>query len=69
MLNSIKNRLVGSVVLAPAIFVVLIWFGRYSASEEIAKTGIASFVLLTAGVSIVVAYCLTMFIAFLKQEK
>jgi hypothetical protein len=69
MLNQIKNRLLGSAALAPAIFVLLVWIGRYFASDEISKTGITSFVLLTAGVSIVMAYCLTMFVAFLKQEK
>lgn len=66
MLNSVRSRLMGSLLLAPAIFLPQVWCGRYFAPEAIVQSGIAQFVILTAGVSLVTAYCSTMFIAYLK---
>jgi len=56
-------RLKTSLLLAPAILLLLIWIGRFSGAEEIAKMGLMSLLLWGILTSVAISYCVTLFLS------
>lgn len=59
-----KQRFTASLVLTPAVLLLLVWIGRFPGSEEVARMGLVPFLLWALATSIVIAYCVTLYIAY-----
>ena len=64
-MNMFQNRLKPSLILMPAILLLLVWIGRFAGAEEVARIGVWQFVLLAAAVSFMISWCVTMYIRHL----
>ncbi len=62
------NRLKASLVLAPAILVLLCWIARFAGAEEVVRIGILPFVLWAAAASLVMAYVITLYVSFVAKK-
>lgn len=67
MLTTIRTRLTASLLLTPAIMLILVWVGRIAGADEVARMGIAQFLLLAAGVAFAVAATVTLYIAYVTK--
>ena len=62
------NRLKASLVLTPAILVLLCWVARFAGAEEVIRIGIVPFLLWAAAASsFVMAYLVTLYISFVAK--
>ena len=61
-------RLKTSLLLTPAILLLLVWIGRFSGAEEIAKMGLTSFLLWGVLTSVAISYCVTLFFSSLLSN-
>lgn len=61
------NRLKVSLVLTPAILVLLCWMARFAGAEEIVRIGIIPFLLWAAAASFVMAYLVTLYVSFVAK--
>ena len=61
------NRLKASLILAPAILLLLCWIGRFAGAEEVSRIGIVPFVLWAGAASIVTAYFITLYVSFVAK--
>ena len=61
------NRLKASLVLAPAILVLLCWVARFAGAEEVIRIGIVPFLLWAAAASFVMAYLVTLYVSFVAK--
>lgn len=68
MRTIVFNRLKASLVLTPAILLLLCWIARFAGTEEVARIGIVQFVLWAAAASLVMAYCITLYVSFVARS-
>ena len=61
------NRLKASLILAPALLVLLCWLGRFAGVEEVSRLGIVPFVLWAAVAAVVMSYLITLYISFIVK--
>lgn len=61
------NRLKASLILAPAILLLLCWMGQLAGAEELSRIGITSFVLWASAAAIVMAYFITLYVSFIVE--
>ena len=61
------NRLKASCILAPVILLLLCWVGRFAGTEEVARIGIAPFVLWAGAVAVVSSYVITLYVSFVAE--
>lgn len=66
-MRPLQSRIKASLILAPAILLLLAWIGRFAASDEVTKVGIWLFLLWSAAASLVIAYTITLYVAFLSK--
>ena len=62
------ERLKASLVLAPAILVLLCWIARFAGAEEVARIGIVPFVLWAAAASFAMAWLVTLYVCFVAKK-
>lgn len=62
-------RLKASLLLAPALFLLLCWIGRFAGAEEVLRIGMLPFVLLAAAVAIAIAYFVTLYAGHLTKNR
>lgn len=62
------TRSKASLILAPAILLLLVWIGTFAGAEAVAKMGLTRFVLLAIVASIVIAYCVTLYVSFVMNR-
>jgi membrane-associated protease RseP (regulator of RpoE activity) len=67
MLKTARTRFLSTLLLTPAIILVLVWIGRFAGADEVARIGIAQFLLWAAGVGFGVAATITLYIAYLTK--
>ncbi len=67
MLTTIRARLTASLLLTPAIMLMLVWIGRVAGAEEVARMGIVQFLLWAAGAAFGIAATVTLYIAYVKK--
>ena len=63
----VLNRLKASLILAPAVLILLCWLGRFAGVEEVSRIGIFPFILWAAVAAIVTAYIITLYISFIVK--
>lgn len=56
------DRLKVSLVLAPAILVLLCWMARFAGAEEVVRIGVVPFLLWAGAASLVMAYLITLYV-------
>ena len=61
------DRLKASCILAPAILLLLCWVGRFASPDEVARIGMAPFVLGAGAVAIVTSYLITLYVSFVAE--
>ncbi len=62
------TRIKASLILAPAILLLLCWIARFAAPEEVAGMGIVPFVLWAAAAAFVTAYLITLYVCFVAKK-
>ena len=62
------NRLKASLVLTPVILLLLCWVAHFGGTNEVAQFGMVRFVLLAAVVSLVIPYCITLYVSFVAKS-
>jgi hypothetical protein len=62
-------RLKASLLLAPALFLLLCWIGRFAGPEQVMRLGILPFALLSAAVAIAIAYFVTLYVHYLAKSR
>lgn len=67
MLNTLRKRLLSSLILTPGIMLLLVWIGRFAGAEAAAEMGIASFLLWALGVAFGIAVTTTLYVAYLTK--
>ena len=61
------NRLKASLILAPAILLLLCAVGRFAGAEQVLRMGIVPFVLWAGAVAIVTSYLITLYLSFVAE--
>jgi hypothetical protein len=61
------NRIKGSLILAPAILLLLCLIGRFAGSEELLRVGMGVYVIWAAATSLVVGYVVTVYVSFVAH--
>lgn len=56
-----SQRLFATLILAPGIALLLVWIGRFSGADEIAKMGTGEFLLWTIGTAFTIAATITLY--------
>jgi hypothetical protein len=67
-MQTIKQRVIASLLLTPAILLLLAWTARFAGAEEVANMGLTSFVLWSAGAAFAIAYLVTMYVEFVSNR-
>lgn len=63
------SRLKASLLLTPAISLLLIWVAVYGGSSaEVSRIGIPVFLAWAFATSLAIAYCITLYVANLRRE-
>lgn len=62
---TITIRLKAALPLAAAVFVFLVWLGRFAGADEIAQLGITEFVAWSVAVALIIAWSIILSIASL----
>lgn len=62
------TRLKASLILAPAILLLLAWIARFVGAEEVARMGIVPFALWAAAVALAMAYLVTLYVSFIAKK-
>ena len=63
-MNTWRTRSKASLILTPAILLLLVWIGTFAGVEAVAKMGLIRFMLSAIVASIVIAYCVTLYLDF-----
>jgi hypothetical protein len=63
------DRLKSSLILTPAILLLLVWIGTFSGMETVAKLGITKFMFGALVASLLMSYCVTLYVAFVSDQK
>lgn len=61
------NRLKASLILAPAILLLLCAVGRFAGAEQVLRMGIVTFLLWAGAASVVMAYLITLYASYVAQ--
>lgn len=61
------DRLKASLILAPAILLLLCAVGRFAGAEQVLRMGIVTFLLWAGAASVVMAYLITLYASFVAQ--
>ncbi len=67
-MQTIIQRLSASLLLSPAILLLLVWIGTFAGGEAVIKMGLIYFVLSAAVASIAIAYCVTLYATYLLSQ-
>ncbi len=68
MKRPVIRRLLHSFILAPAIFLLLVYIMVFSDSPLISTLGIPRLLLYAAGFALAMAYCVTMFLSAIRKD-
>ena len=68
MLMTIRIRLLASLLLTPAVVLLLVWIGRFAGTDEVARVGILQFLFWSLGVGFGIASTITLYIAYLFKS-
>jgi hypothetical protein len=68
MLKTVRSRVLATLLLTPAIVLLLVWIGRFAGADEVARIGNMQFVLWAFGVAFGIAATITLYIAFLVKS-
>lgn len=61
------NRFKASLILAPAILLLLCWIGRFAGADEASRIGIVPLVLWAGAVAVVTSYLITLYVSFVAE--
>ena len=63
------SRLKASLLLTPAIILLLAWVAVYGgSSDEVSRMGIPVFLVWVTAISLAISYCITLYVARLRRE-
>lgn len=67
MLKTVRSRLFASLLLTPALMLMLVWIGRFAGSDAVAGIGLLQFLMWALCVAFGIAATITLYIAYLYQ--
>jgi hypothetical protein len=67
-MKSWRTRSKASLILTPAILLLLVWIGTFAGVEAVANMGLMRFMLSASVASIVIAYCVTLYLDFMTSR-
>ena len=65
---SLITRLKSALILAPAILIVLIWIGVFAGGAAVAFIGIPTFLALSVVAAITTAYCISLYVSYVRGK-
>lgn len=68
MLKTIRSRVLATLLLSPALLLLLVWVGRFAGSDEVARMGIVQFSIWAFGAALGISATVTLYIAFLTKS-
>lgn len=68
-MNFWRARFKASLILTPAILLLLVWIGTFAGAEAVTRMGLTYFVLAATVASIVIAYCVTLYVAYIVSRE
>lgn len=68
MLVTFRSRIQATLLLTPAIMLLLVWIGRFAGTEEIAKMGLLQFSLWALGAGFGISAMVTLYISYLCKS-
>ena len=67
-LKTLHSRVIATSLLTPGVMLLLVWIGRFSGSEEIARIGILQFLMWAFGAAFGIAAIVTLYVSYLYKS-
>lgn len=64
---SIRDRLKASLILAPAILLMLVFITRFTGEETIRREGLLEYFAWAAAISLAVSYVVTLYVEYVRR--